>query len=634
MSSYRAEAYGKIAWLIFLKHYATFFNVTIRCTIKSYCDNKELVNQTRFSADPSNIWECMRADYDILNEIAFVQGQLRAMAPRMIQGQWVKGHQDATTPLNRLSLPALLNIEADKLATEALQAISITALAKPLPTIPWTQCNTILLVDGAPYTRAETYQLRWKWRESEFQYYLSGRWNMSQVVMNTINWAGLRLARNNLSLGERIFATKLQIGWLATGTRMEKYGNSLTECHRCGGMETTDHLFRCPESNAQQQSLLVEFQSYLMSIKTSPAIVDAMIQGVQIWSSEENDVEHGASQRELQRYTNSHQTAIGWNLFMRGIIASIWSVWQQEYLIHVNGSIRGTEADKWSSRVSLWLIRQAHKTWKTRNEQLHRPSTENRVDLPRAELELHEQVRKLYEQQEHLNYHDKDLFAMPLPERLQQPIQSLKAWLHSTTQTVQICKAKYVAEIAHQHNDIRHFLPPAPVPTTILNADFGDSDSDSDYSNKTSSSSSSSSSSSRASSTRSVEQEAPVELVEPSVARQLVAARAKQKKLSSFNFKRSTPRYHALKSMEQQDTSSPSQAAATAAVPREANQQQAETNSVNPYARTRNQTASTVNNARIWDTTRTEREGGGSAMKTAKYRNQNSDNVTDWATST
>jgi hypothetical protein len=83
--------------------------------------------------------------------------------------------------------------------------------------------------------------------------------------------------------------------------------------------------------------------------------------------------------------------------------------------------------------------------------------------------------------------------------------------------------------------------------------------------------------------------------------------------------------------MEQQDTSSPSQAAAVA---REAYQQQAETSSVNPYARTRNQTASTVNNARIWDTTRTEREGGGSAMKTTKYRNQNSDNVTDWATST
>jgi hypothetical protein len=92
------------------------------------------------------------------------------------------------------------------------------------------------------------------------------------------------------------------------------------------------------------------------------------------------------------------------------------------------------------------------------------------------------------EQQEHLNYDGKDLFAMPLPEQLQQPIQSLKAWLHSTTQTVQICKATYAAEIAYQHNDIRYFLPPVPVPTTILTADFGDNDSDSDYSNKPSSS--------------------------------------------------------------------------------------------------------------------------------------------------
>jgi hypothetical protein len=630
MSSYRAEAYGKIAWLIFLKHYTTFFKATIRCTIKSYCDNKELINQTRFSVDLSNVWECMRADYDVLKEIEFVQSQLREMAPRMIQGQWVKGHQDATTTLDKIPLPALLNIEADKLATEALKAITITALGKPLPTIPWTQCSATLLVDGVPYTRAETYQLRWKWRESEFQGYLSGRWNMSQAVMNTINWAGLRLARNNLTLGERIFATKIQIGWLATGTRMEKYGNSLTECHRCGGIETTEHLFRCPENNAEQQSLLVEFQNYLVSIKTKPAIIDAMIQGIQIWSSEENDVEHGASQRELQRFSNSPQFAIGWNLFMRGIIASDWSVRQQEYLIHVNGSVRGTEADKWSSRVSLWLIRRAHKIWKTRNEQLHRTSTA--TNLSHAELELHEQVRKLYEQQEHLNYHDKDLFAMPLPERLQQSIQSMKAWLHSTARTVQICKATYAAEIAHQHNDIRHFLPPVPVPTTILNTDFGDSDSESDYSNRSLSSSSSSSesinSNSRCSESSIVEaeEEVPTETEEPAVARRFVAARVKQKTLTYFNFKRSTPREHALQSMAQQEKSS---AAAT-----KTRQQETETNSANPYARAMHQPrATTVNNARIWDTTRTEREGGGSAMKTAKYRNQNSDNVTDCATS-
>jgi hypothetical protein len=39
--------------------------------------------------------------------------------------------------------------------------------------------------------------------------------------------------------------------------------------------------------------------------------------------------------------------------------------------------------------------------------------------------------------------------------------------------------------------------------------------------------------------------------------------------------------------------------------------------------------------SRVWDTARTEREGGGSPMKTARFRetNTNSNNVTDWAIS-
>jgi hypothetical protein len=145
---------------------------------------------------------------------------------------------------------------------------------------------------------------------------------MSQAVMNTINWAGLRLARNHLLLGERNFATKLQIGWLATGTRTQKYGNTITECHRCNGIETTDHLFRCPENNNAQRAFLAEFQNFLIELKTKPAIIDAMIQGVQIWMYEENDMDHGASQREMDRFTNSPQTVIGWNLFMHGVLAS------------------------------------------------------------------------------------------------------------------------------------------------------------------------------------------------------------------------------------------------------------------------------------------------------------------------
>jgi hypothetical protein len=241
MSLYRAEAYGKLAWLLFLNHYCECFGITISCSIQSYCDNLEVIKQSRFYSRMDKVWDCLRPDYDILVEIVHVQDALRAKAPYMIAGQWIKGHQDAKTALDKVPLPALLNIKADGLATEVLRSISNHE--KQLPTIPWTQCRATLYVDGKPYTRAETFQLWWKWRESEFQGYLIDRWGLETGDIQRVNWAGYRLARNKMTLAVRTFSTKLLIGWLATGTWMEKYGNRLTNCHRCDGVETVDHIF-------------------------------------------------------------------------------------------------------------------------------------------------------------------------------------------------------------------------------------------------------------------------------------------------------------------------------------------------------------------------------------------------------
>jgi hypothetical protein len=240
-----------------------------------------------------------------------------------------------------------------------------------IPTIPWTQCRAILYVDGKPYTRAETFQLRWKWRESEFQGYLIDRWGLETGDIQRINWAGYRLARNKMTLAVRTFSTKLLIGWLAAGTRMEKYGNRLTNCHRCNGVETVDHIFRCPENRNVFSSFLTDFESFLVSIKTKPAIIDDMLRGIQLWAAEENNSGFTATQRETQRYQESEQARVGFNLMLRGILASDWSKRQQVFIINTRGAVRGTEADTWSSKITTWLINKSHTIWKARNEELH-----------------------------------------------------------------------------------------------------------------------------------------------------------------------------------------------------------------------------------------------------------------------
>jgi hypothetical protein len=60
MSSYRAEVYGKLARLLFLEHYCECFGIKINCAIQSYCDNKEVIQQTNFYSRMDKVWDCLR----------------------------------------------------------------------------------------------------------------------------------------------------------------------------------------------------------------------------------------------------------------------------------------------------------------------------------------------------------------------------------------------------------------------------------------------------------------------------------------------------------------------------------------------------------------------------------------------
>jgi hypothetical protein len=171
MTSYRAEAYGKASWLVFLREYAKCFRIGIKCKVRSYCDNLEVIKQTSFSARHEKAWECLPADYDVLKAIIAIQDELREVAPNMKQGIHVKGHQDRGKSINQLSWLAELNVEADKRASEAMA--EMTSVERPLATLPWTHCPVYLVDREGAYTRGEAALLSWKWREREMLEYLS-----------------------------------------------------------------------------------------------------------------------------------------------------------------------------------------------------------------------------------------------------------------------------------------------------------------------------------------------------------------------------------------------------------------------------------------------------------------------------
>jgi hypothetical protein len=131
------------------------------------------------------------------------------------------------------------------------------------------------------------------------------------------------------------------------------------------------------------------------------------------------------------------------------------------------GSVRGTEADSWSSKISAWLVGEAQSTWRSRNEELHMPTTPDNQHIARAALELQERVRELYARKDNVNYQDRDLFEITLDTRLQQSVSILRAWVESTSKTLGICSEDFAAATARGNRDIRdHLQVRTRVPTS------------------------------------------------------------------------------------------------------------------------------------------------------------------------
>jgi hypothetical protein len=120
-SSYRSEAYGLLSALVMyeqLQEYTTKkFGILTQTTIIIYCDNKSLINKVNsVPFRKLNTKFHYRNDSDIIREIIQLLKKLGQLYG-FIRIRHIKGHQDRTS--SSLNKEALLNIEADRLATSA-----------------------------------------------------------------------------------------------------------------------------------------------------------------------------------------------------------------------------------------------------------------------------------------------------------------------------------------------------------------------------------------------------------------------------------------------------------------------------------------------------------------------------------
>jgi hypothetical protein len=439
ISSHRAEVCGMLSWLLYLYHYHTFLHCDIKCTLHSFCDNKAAIsNVNNFKSATRN---SMIPDFDIIQEASLIFGLLKRPGNGIKQILHVKGHQDRTTPLDKLSWPAVLNIKADQLATDAMinapsQSSHINVTNNPIR----------LQIGQEIITAHEMEILRWRWREFILQEYLETRFNIKPHELHHINWAAIQLARKKLPSSLIPFSVKLMIKWLPVGTRMEKYGNNMTMCYFCNDEEDFDHLFCCTKKRTQQRQLHKDFDTELQRLGTAPAIRKALLQGVNSWITQDDTGNHD----ESTTAATHQQYQIGWHRTMCGIFGCEWSNLQEKYDTTKMG-------DTWQASICSFMISKAHEFWVERNATMYDHDQKDKIT--REESEIISQVQHLYNRQIEMSQYDAhEIFGVPIEKRLTFTAATNKAWIIPTRREV-IKRIKiWTDQLRRRQPDIRQFF--------------------------------------------------------------------------------------------------------------------------------------------------------------------------------
>ena len=206
MQSFRAEAYGRLAAVCFLRRYVEFYAVElpdytteqdIHMAI-SYTDSKSLldwlVQHTIRRVDSS--FDRIQNDSDVIFEIAATE----KAAGITIKGEWVKGHQDEQVEYSELPLSAQLNVLADELATKAL--LQHEEEEAPLPMLPLPSTSVYMGLDeGGLVTSRERSYLQKRIPETEMRDYLMDKYDWDVATWNMIDWDAFKTARSGLKPG-------------------------------------------------------------------------------------------------------------------------------------------------------------------------------------------------------------------------------------------------------------------------------------------------------------------------------------------------------------------------------------------------------------------------------------------------
>ena len=421
--SHQSELTGSKAglWFLLLAHEFTATRMSNK-EFNLYSDNasmlKKLGKLKQFrTARHSAV---LHSEYDMLAECHNLLDQF----PSRPQLHHVKGHQDSGDPDKKLSLEAELNVEADALATEALQQVQA-----PMLKVPLSQSAAVLLdLDGRTVTRHIESSLKHHIHRPGARACMCDRFQWTCSAFDTIDWEVFNASLRSMKRRQQ-WCFKFTLKKLPAGERLHRREEHYDHhCPLCGGeQETDDHMLQCPSTTTTEwrKQLLDKVRDATMK-HMDPNLITIANLGISSQLLGGNFDPTGVCKQarfDTCMTLIREQQALGWDHFMRGKLSHQWQQRQSIYQMECHPTIKDRPVLKliktlWKNIQLLWkerCIARHGDTW----------SAKHAVQKMSAEREL----RHYYSQKCNMLPSDQEIFLESVEAHLRRPLQNILNWL-------------------------------------------------------------------------------------------------------------------------------------------------------------------------------------------------------------
>ena len=371
-SSYRAELLGLYSIHVFIGVLTAHHSIGSTHSTTIYCDNERALDMSskknlkvRAGAKCADILRAFKT--------------LHRSYTTAISYKHVAAHMDDKCAWDDLSIEQQLNVECDTLAKQAVAAAirrmceSSREVDISSQLLPGERCA--IIVQGIKQTSDPGPAVRLAEGTSRAKSFFTMKKGWSPEQFHNVAWDALDDMLHTKPPGYRIWLTKQQSGFCATGVQMKRwFGAENDRCPNClSPAERADHLCRCPSEERTQllHDSTADLEKWMRLDDNTYHEILYLVPKYILCRGTIRFADLGSMSPTMMEAAKS-QDVIGWRNFMEGRISKRFFTIQHSHIStsHTTMTLRG-----WSRKFISLVLQITHSQWLFRNFSLHDTST-------------------------------------------------------------------------------------------------------------------------------------------------------------------------------------------------------------------------------------------------------------------